>query len=489
MPFAILEFDKIVDITNPDTIKEAIRKGQFDYRSDTKSNDANSTYIKYQTKAKPANKSAVLASVELAQIKNQEAVTKVNAKIEYINDVPEENPIDIIVPIKFYFICNETVEQKCKVTPEMLNNLEGYLFSKIKDVEKTLITRPILKEQNKVILILSIKDAELQAIMIDFFSKKSEIALGREIPLNSPNIDISYSLQGNSSALDEGNFVPLQKNPRIAFSKDSIFQSSPNDAQNQSEFINLFTDEKLSKSEQAFIQKLSSYFHKTFPNISNKEKLNILLQFSSNTDFMTHMVSNWKMACLFIDKITRKDPELLVKLASTPYAHIYKLNSVRALAIGDDTGLSTIQQQKIILEIFAPNWDPGQKSGFMTQYIDHKEKEGKLEIPDELLCPITLGLLRDPVAVVTPLGKKGEVKIHLFERDVIERLIQDKKPHPITRAELKKEDIIPAPQEILDKLAEFKKGIGQEAVAKKIKEMIGSDQNTNHPNNLADPHF
>ena len=81
-----------------------------------------------------------------------------------------------------------------------------------------------------------------------------------------------------------------------------------------------------------------------------------------------------------------------------------------------------------------------------------------LEVPPEFICPITLDLVQDPVAV--QMGNKKQV----FEREALRRWIEDKGRNPLTNLQLQWDEVQEFP-EIMPKIHEWLEKLPQQSTS------------------------
>lgn len=88
--------------------------------------------------------------------------------------------------------------------------------------------------------------------------------------------------------------------------------------------------------------------------------------------------------------------------------------------------------------------------------VDTQHKHEPPEPPDELKCPITMELFRDPVRSIYPLSTEDNAnpEKHLFERAAIEEVLSFSQRCPMTCLKLTINDLKPA-EDVKQKVKEF----------------------------------
>ena len=174
------------------------------------------------------------------------------------------------------------------------------------------------------------------------------------------------------------------------------------------------------------------------------------------------LIKNWQLGDLFLDKTINNNQEARVKIySSLRLKMVHTLNQHRRdiLPLEFRQQLS-IEDQQMIVGIALGQRTPRRhhpiqareqpaakrqpaRPGLFTQALEQAHDEKDL-IPNELICPITGEIFRDPVKLVQNVGDKQHA--YYFERNAIEKWLEEKPTNPINRQPARISDIQDAPE-------------------------------------------
>lgn len=192
------------------------------------------------------------------------------------------------------------------------------------------------------------------------------------------------------------------------------------------------------------------------------------------------LLNNWILGGRFLEHIIGDNSDLRARiLADQNFRAIFQLNQLRRAIIPDAARqrIPAQQQQHIVMELLRRRRQPPQppvdvpqlQEGVLTKKIGDKDLAGELDIPDDLICPLSGGLFKEPVMV-----NQNGVDFY-FEKSFILLALKQKKENPLNRSPLTEKDLKPAPAKAAA-VVQFKKDCAKKFKEEEEKEAIAAEK-------------
>ncbi len=226
------------------------------------------------------------------------------------------------------------------------------------------------------------------------------------------------------------------------------------------ELMNIFlnTDIKNIINGERFFGELYKLLPPNYFKLNKDNQCNIFYDLRQQEVFIKLLTSNWQLTALFMKSLLHQAKfEMVQKIMGSRLGKIYELNNIRQAVIPSEMRqrIPIQQQQQAVMQmierrqrqvkekppVVMPNIELNQRTVLIERRADQGElSENRQAQYQDLICPLSLGLFKDPVKVT-----QNNVTFY-FERSHIEEAIKQNPVNPMNRQPLRKEDLQEAPE-------------------------------------------